>query len=76
MGTEMTSAIDQNTEAQTRSFRPRISSVISVPLCFKSSRAEIAEHGYVLTPGRYVGAEEVEDYSFTCCLIGLSLIHI
>jgi type I restriction enzyme M protein len=21
----------------------------------------IAEHGYVLTPGRYVGAEEVED---------------
>ena len=27
----------------------------SVPL------AEIAEHGFVLTPGRYVGAEEVED---------------
>ncbi|QBL08850.1 SAM-dependent DNA methyltransferase [Rheinheimera sp. D18] len=27
----------------------------SVPL------SEIAEHGYVLTPGRYVGAEEVED---------------
>jgi type I restriction enzyme M protein len=27
----------------------------SVPL------AEIAQHGYVLTPGRYVGAEEVED---------------
>jgi len=27
----------------------------SVPL------AEIAEHGYVLTPGRYVGAEDVED---------------
>lgn len=23
--------------------------------------AEIAEHGYVLTPGRYVGAEEIED---------------
>ncbi len=23
--------------------------------------AEIAEHGYVLTPGRYVGAEEVDD---------------
>jgi len=22
---------------------------------------EIASHGYVLTPGRYVGAEEVED---------------
>ena len=27
----------------------------SVPL------AEIAEHGHVLTPGRYVGTEEVED---------------
>ena len=27
----------------------------SVPL------AEIAEHGYVLTPGRYVGAEDIED---------------
>jgi len=27
----------------------------SVPL------AEIAEHGHVLTPGRYVGAEAVED---------------
>jgi type I restriction enzyme M protein len=35
--------------------------VISAPLYFKSSRAEIAEHGYVLIPGRYVGAEEVED---------------
>ncbi len=23
--------------------------------------AEIAEHGHVLTPGRYVGAEELED---------------
>jgi type I restriction enzyme M protein len=23
--------------------------------------AEIAQHGHVLTPGRYVGAEEVED---------------
>ena len=26
-----------------------------------SKTTEIAEHGYVLTPGRYVGAEEVED---------------
>jgi type I restriction enzyme M protein len=23
--------------------------------------AEIAEHGYVLTPGRYVGSEAIED---------------
>ncbi|MYN44967.1 N-6 DNA methylase [Pseudoduganella sp. FT93W] len=29
--------------------------------CRSVSLVEIAEHGYVLTPGRYVGAEEVED---------------
>jgi type I restriction enzyme M protein len=29
--------------------------------CRSVSLAEIAEHGHVLTPGRYVGAEEVED---------------
>jgi type I restriction enzyme M protein len=29
--------------------------------CHAVKLAEIAEHGYVLTPGRYVGAEEVED---------------
>ncbi|WP_116807359.1 type I restriction-modification system subunit M [Steroidobacter cummioxidans] len=29
--------------------------------CKSSALAEIAAHGYVLTPGRYVGAEEVED---------------
>lgn len=29
--------------------------------CKSSTTAEIAEHGYVLTPGRYVGAEEIED---------------
>jgi type I restriction enzyme M protein len=29
--------------------------------CRAVKLAEIAEHGYVLTPGRYVGAEEVED---------------
>ena len=32
----------------------------SVPLCFKPFHPEIAEHGYVLTPGRAC-AEEVED---------------
>jgi len=51
MGTGMISAVVQNTEAQrTRSFASRLFSVISVPLCFKTSSAE---HGYVLTPGRY-----------------------
>ena len=29
--------------------------------CRSATKAEIAEHGYVLTPGRYVGVEEVED---------------
>jgi type I restriction enzyme M protein len=29
--------------------------------CKGATTAEIAAHGYVLTPGRYVGAEEVED---------------
>jgi type I restriction enzyme M protein len=29
--------------------------------CKSAKLDEIREHGYVLTPGRYVGAEEVED---------------
>ena len=29
--------------------------------CKSASTAEIATHGYVLTPGRYVGAEAIED---------------
>jgi len=29
--------------------------------CRSVAVEEVAEHGYVLTPGRYVGAEEVED---------------
>jgi type I restriction enzyme M protein len=29
--------------------------------CKSASTSDIAAHGYVLTPGRYVGAEEVED---------------
>ena len=29
--------------------------------CKSATLDEVAEHGYVLTPGRYVGAEEVED---------------
>ena len=31
--------------------------------CKSATTAEIAAHGHVLTPGRYVGAEEVEDDS-------------
>jgi type I restriction enzyme M protein len=29
--------------------------------CKSTTLEEIASHGYVLTPGRYVGAEEAED---------------
>jgi type I restriction enzyme M protein len=29
--------------------------------CKSATSAELAAHGYVLTPGRYVGAEEGED---------------
>ena len=29
--------------------------------CKSATTAEIAAHGHVLTPGRYVGAEEAED---------------
>jgi type I restriction enzyme M protein len=35
---------------------------LDVPgFCKSATTAEIAAHGHVLTPGRYVGAEEVED---------------
>ena len=29
--------------------------------CYEASLEDIKKHDYVLTPGRYVGAEEVED---------------
>ena len=29
--------------------------------CKSATTEEITGHGYVLTPGRYVGAEEIED---------------
>ena len=58
----MHSALFGNAEAQrTQSCCLSISSAISASPRFKTYRDEIAEHGYVLTPGRYVGAEEVED---------------
>jgi len=38
------------------------STYVDIPgFCKSATTAEIAAHGHVLTPGRYVGAEEVED---------------
>ena len=63
MGTEMSSATIQNTEARrARSFASCFSSVNSVPLCFQSFRAKIAEvfhrRGLHLRFGLLVGFRE------------------
>ncbi|WPC03405.1 class I SAM-dependent DNA methyltransferase [Pseudomonas benzenivorans] len=40
----------------------QVGEYVDIPgFCRSVTLAEIAEHGHVLTPGRYVGAEEVED---------------
>ncbi|WP_275546980.1 HsdM family class I SAM-dependent methyltransferase [Pseudomonas sp. Marseille-Q0931] len=40
----------------------QVGEYVDIPgFCRSVTLAGIAEHGYVLTPGRYVGAEEVED---------------
>jgi type I restriction enzyme M protein len=41
---------------------PNVDTYEDIPgYCRSVKLAEIAQHGHVLTPGRYVGAEEVED---------------
>ena len=41
---------------------PRLCVYSDIPcFCKSATTAEIAAHGHVLTPGRYVGAEEIED---------------
>jgi len=47
-------------KSQVSGFKPPVYS--DVPgFCKSATTAEIAAHGHVLTPGRYVGAEEIED---------------
>lgn len=42
--------------------QPSLFNYSDIPgFCKSTTTSEIAAHGYVLTPGRYVGAEEVED---------------
>jgi type I restriction enzyme M protein len=42
--------------------KPGMPAYADIPgFCKSAAKAEIEKHGFVLTPGRYVGAEEVED---------------
>ena len=53
-------------ESSTKNKEPRTKNLTAAyadvaGFCKSATTAEIATHGHVLTPGRYVGAEEVED---------------
>ncbi len=49
-------------DAQVVNRKSKIANYSDIPgFCKSATTAEIAAHGHVLTPGRYVGAEEVED---------------
>ena len=49
-------------DAQIVKQKSKIANYAAVPgFCKSAPATEIAAHGHVLTPGRYVGAEEVED---------------
>ena len=52
----------ESTETQNLSASAPLREYSDVPgFCKSATTAEIAAHGHVLTPGRYVGAEEIED---------------
>lgn len=41
--------------------RNKLPQTLASNFCYSATKDKIAEHGYVLTPGLHVGAEEVED---------------
>jgi len=56
------SADFQSASGKTQTGKSALPLYADIPgFCKSTTTAEIAAHGHVLTPGRYVGAEEVED---------------
>jgi type I restriction enzyme M protein len=59
---ELTDEVIERIGQTVADWRAGTSAYQDVPgFCRSVTLAEIAQHGHVLTPGRYVGAEEVED---------------
>jgi len=59
---ELTDEVIERIAATVATWRGENGEYEDIPgYCRSVKLAEIAEHGHVLTPGRYVGAEEVED---------------
>ncbi len=59
---ELTDEVIEKIAATVAAWRGEGGEYADIPgFCRSVPLAEIAEHGHVLTPGRYVGAEEVED---------------
>jgi type I restriction enzyme M protein len=59
---ELTDEVIERISRTVADWRAGSDAYLDVPgFCRSVSLAEIAQHGHVLTPGRYVGAEEVND---------------